>query len=549
MYRIILVYLFLFKVGVAHAQKEINPEEVLISHEKGKTEVYFNDQSVLCVNVNPKDLKKYIRLGYIQYDNLGAKGDGQTDDIDIIAATHAFANAQNLKVKANDKANYYISGKPRTAVIMTDTDFGTASFLIDDKKVKNTNLSVFKISSKLQTVKLKNVERLQKDQTKINFSVNKPCLITVTNSNVKQYIRKGLNQNNGSPQTDIFLVDKNGNVDPNTPILWNFDAITEITALQLDDEQLVVKGGNFTTIANNEDSDGSYFSRNIAVRRSNVLIEGIKHFIKGEGTKGAPYGGFINIGSCANVVVKDAVLTGHKVFTTIKFGKPVPKGTYDILATKALNISFINCSQTNDINDKKFWGIMASNFCKNIVYENCNLSRFDAHQGVANATIRNSTLGHAGINAIGSGKLIVENTTIQGRSLINLRSDYGSTWNGELIIKNCVFRPESGDSGSYPLINGNNSGDHDFGYVCFMPSKIIIENLKIEDLSFSGSKADFLIFANFNPKMVDNNFKEEFSYVKTEEIILNNVKIASGKELKLSNNTFMFKDVKVTRDN
>ncbi len=56
---------------------------------------------------------------------------------------------------------------------------------------------------------------------------------------------------------------------------------------------------------------------------------------------------------------------------------------------------------------------------------------FDAHMGVANATIRNSTLGHMGINAIGSGTLTVENSTIRANTLINLRSDYGSTWQGE----------------------------------------------------------------------------------------------------------------------
>ncbi len=67
--------------------------------------------------------------------------------------------------------------------------------------------------------------------------------------------------------------------------------------------------------------------------------------------------------------------------------------------------------------------------------------------GVANATIRNSTLGHQGINAIGSGTFIVENSTIRGNNLINLRSDYGSTWEGEFIIRDCIFVPRSVKSG------------------------------------------------------------------------------------------------------
>jgi len=47
--------------------------------------------------------------------------------------------------------------------------------------------------------------------------------------------------------------------------------------------------------------------------------------------------------------------------------------------------------------------------------------------GVANATIRNSTLGHMGINAIGEGLLLIENTKIMANRIVNLRNDYGST--------------------------------------------------------------------------------------------------------------------------
>src|SRR5690606_5936272 len=115
---------------------------------------------------------------------------------------------------------------------------------------------------------------------------------------------------------------------------------------------------------------------------------------------------------------------------------------------------------TNDIDDRTYWGIIGSNYSKNLLYDNCVFSRFDAHQGAANATIRNSTLGHMGINAIGFGKFTVENSTIRGRTLINLRSDYGSTWEGEFIIRDCKFVPAGGRESSATLIGGSNSGQH-----------------------------------------------------------------------------------------
>lgn len=500
-------------------------------------------------NVAPKDVRKFKAAGVVHYRDFGARGDGKTDDIDAIAATHAFANAHGLRVKADDGATYYISGKERTVEIRTDTDFGKAAFIIDDTEVQNRNASVFTVSSDLQPFKLEKITSLKRNQEKIEASLPGPCLITVTNSNVKQYIRFGLNQNNGSSQTDIFVVDKSGKVDMNAPIIWNFDQITDIIALPIDEKPLKITGGRFTTIANKAESKYTYYNRNIAVRRSNVLVEGLEHRITGEGDHGAPYGGFVNIGDCSYVTVKNTILTGHKTYSTIgAAGKPVTMGTYDLSVNRALNVSFVNCTQTNDINDNTYWGILGSNFCKNLLYDHCTLSRFDAHQGVANATIRNSTLGHMGINAIGSGLLLIENSTIRGRSIVNLRPDYGSTWQGEVVIRNCVFVPSNGRPVNAALISGSYSGQHDFGYTCYMPERITIENLRIDDSNHPENYQGPAIFANFNAEMTDGSYQEKYPYVKTREVALRNVTTASGKAVRVSDNGFMFKDVKIARE-
>jgi hypothetical protein len=543
----LLIFLSFNCVLVTKAQLKTSAQNnVVITCLEQKTRVYTNDKGELMVNVSPKDVSKFKAAGFIHYGDLGAKGDGATDDIDVIAATHAFANLHGLLVKANAGASYYIGGKERSAIIQTDTDFGTATFLIDDQEVKNRNAAVFIVSSALKPLKLKNIASLKRDQHKIDFPLPGTCLITVTNSNVKQYIRFGLNQNSGSAQTDIFLADKNGKVDMNAPIIWDFDQITNITALPIDEQLLKLTGGRFITIANQDESNYTYYNRNIAIRRSNVLIDGLQHRIKGEGARGAPYGGFINIAECAYVTVKNTILTGHKTYSTIgAAGKPVSMGTYDLSINRALNISFVNCSQTNDINDNTYWGILGSNFCKNLLFDHCTLSRFDAHQGVANATILNSTLGHMGINAIGSGRLTVENSTIRGRSFINLRPDYGSTWQGEIVIRNCVFVPLGGKFHSASLISGSYSGQHNFGYTCYMPERITIENLRIDDSNHPDNYQGPAIFSNFNPKMKDNTYQEKFPYVKTKEVILQNVTTASKKVLRISDNMFMFKDVKV----
>jgi len=547
---VFLLFSFAFVI-VAHGQLEDQLENIIVTSGKSKTRVRTNENGKLYVNVSPKDVLEFKGNGFVRYSDFGAKGDGKTDDIDAIAATHAFANQHNLLVKADHGASYYIGGKERTAVIKTDTDFGTAAFIIDDTEVQNRSTSVFIVTSSLRPFELEGISSLKRNQKKIDVSLPGTSLITVTNTHVKHYIRFGLNQNNGSAQTDIFVVDENGNLDMDAPIIWDFNQITEITALPIDEKVLNITGGRFNTIANRAESKYNYHSRNIEIRRSNVVVDGLEHRITGEGDHGAPYRGFISIQDCSYVTVKNTVLTGHKMYRTIgNAGKPVSMGSYDLSVSRALNVSFVNCTQTNDINDKRYWGIIGSNYCKNLLYDNCTLSRFDAHKGVANATIRNSTLGHMGINAIGSGTLTVENTTINARRLINLRQDYGSTWQGEFIIRDCIFNFVPGDdkSTSAILIGGSNSGQHDFGYTCYMPERITIENLHVDDSNHPKDYQGPAIFGDLNPQMMDDSYKEKFPYFITREVVLRNVTTASGNELIISDNPFMFKDVKVAAD-
>src|SRR5690606_679753 len=328
----------------------------------------------------------------------------------------------------------------------------------------------------------------------------------------------------------------------------DFDQITEISARPIDEKTLTITGGHFTTIANQAESKYTYYSRNIAITRSNVVVDSLKHVITGEGDQGAPYGGCITVSSCAYVPVKNTILTGHTTYQTIgSAGRPVSMGSYDISVGKAINVSFINCHQTNDINDRTYWGIIGSNYSKNLLYDRCVFSRFDAHKGVANPTIRNSTLGHMGINAIGSGTFTIENSTIRGRTMINLRSDYGSTWQGDLIIRNCTFVPSNGAPVSANLIGGSYSGQHDFGYTCYMPETILIENLVIDDSNHPEDYQGVAVFSNFNSNMADDSYEEKFPYVKTQQVILKNITTASGKPLRVSDNHYMFKDVKIVR--
>ncbi len=483
----------------------------------------------------------------VRYEDFGAVGDGRTDDLPAIVRAHEFANRNGLLVQADDQATYYIGGGRTTAIIQTDTDFGEARFVIDDTAVENRWAHVFEVCSALQPLQLNGMTSLKAGQRNLGTAVSAPCVVSVVNSNVKHYIRRGLNRNSGASQTDVFLVDEDGVVDAATPILWDFDQLTRITARPVDPVPLKISGGRFSTIANAAESKYNYYRRGIAIRRSNVLLEGLQHRITEEGEHGAPYDGFLSITDCANVTVRDVMLSGHKTYNTIgSADKPVGMGSYDLSVERALNVSLINCRQINDIKDRSLWGIFRSNGTKNLLLERCELSRFDAHRGAAGVTICNSTLGHAGILAIGHGKFIVENTTVYGRNFMHLRSDYGSTWQGDLIIRNCTWVTSWADNAS--LITGSNDGQHDFGYACSMPARITIYGLHIDDSRHPKNYQGMTVFSDFNPCFTDASYVEKFPYVKTREVILSDVSTASGRPLRISDNPVMFSDVLVTRD-
>ncbi len=482
----------------------------------------------------------------VRYGDFGARGDGKTDDLEAIAKAHAFANKHGLPVKADDDATYFIGGKNKTVLIQTDTDFGSAGFIIDDTSVENRRANVFEVRSALPPIRPEGLRSLKRNQRETGLSLPYRCVVVVTDSRTKRYIRRGANRNRGASQTDVFVVDPNGAVDPNTPIIWDFDRITSIIAYPMDAARLTVTGGRFTTVANAAESKYTYYARGLAIRRSNVVVDGLEHRITGEGDRGAPYGGFINVGRCADVTVRNTVLTGHKTYRTIgSAGRPVSMGSYDISLNRAMNVAFVNCRQTNSIHDSTYWGIMGSNYCKNLRLDRCTFSRFDAHQGVANATIRNSTLGYMGINAIGSGTLLVENTTVCARRLINLRTDYGSTWRGQFIIRDCVFKPAGGKRTRACLIGGSNDGQHDFGYTCTMPARITIRKLHIDDANHPDDTRGPTIFADFNRHCTDESYVQKYPYATTREVVLEDVTTASGKPLRVSDNPFMFRNVVV----
>lgn len=463
----------------------------------------------------------------VTYEAFGAVGDGVADDLPAIRKAHVHANKQGLPVRSKPGATYHLGRKALTAIIATDTDWGNSRFTIDDSQgVENHRLPLFEVRSLLKPVPLE-IDRLTRGQTRLKVKPASDLLVFVANKNRRLFIRRGLNQNDGSEQQEVFVLRQDGSIQGG--IDWDYDVVTRAVAQPLDAKPLLLRGGIFTNIANRmeQKKGSSYWARNIVISRSKTVVDGVTHRVTGETDVGHPYGGFLSAQKCANVILRNCVIDGRKSYQKIgAAGKPVSMGTYGYTANLVLDFRMVNCRMGNDIHDRSRWGVVGTNFMKNFLLENCVLSRVDVHMGVSGAyIIRGSTLGHAGLNAIGRGRLIVEDSTLHGRHLVSFRGDYGSTWDGEVLIRNSRWIPPGGKSSSFVMFGMQNDGTHDFGYPCSMPRLIRIDGLFVDDSDHSENYRGVTFFGD---PIGTSRDKRPFPYRLTERIEVNGFKIASG---------------------
>lgn len=481
---------------------------------------------------------------YVTYEKFGAVGDGVTDDFPAMKAAHEAANLKGIPVRAKDGAKYYIAPESGTIDILTDVDFGKAEIIIDDRGCEKGTKPVFQVMPSQESFKVNGVKPLKKGQVNLGVKLPSRSLVVVVNSNKKVYIRKGGNANNGTALKEVLVVERDGTIDPKTAVMWDYDALTSVTAYPIDEKTLTVRGGNFKTIANQK-AEPIYFHRGILVKRSNVKVEGLRHTIEGEGEEGTPYSGILTLSGCCEVEVSDCIFTGHRIYEKMgKQGKPVSRGTYDYGMNTVANVVMRNVRQFDDIDDSKHWGLMGTNFCKNLTMEDCSVSRFDAHMGVENVTLKRCTFGHMGVRMVGCGTIYMEDCEVRYNTLVALRGDYGSSWDGDIVVRNCVLRPVKPTIKELTLLNGFNTGTHEFGYECRLPHSIDIDGLLIDDSALDPSGYKLNIYASFGR----NCSKPGLLPYRTDGVVtLRNVTVKSGKQIGLSSNPELFKDVKVVR--
>ena len=441
-------------------------------------------------------------MEFVTYEQFGAVGDGNTDDFDAIIKAHDYANGLGLPIKVTKGHIYYIGSNVGLAVIKTDTDWTGCEFIIDDRGLDgDVGLDIFEVVSDEEGIPLTSSGLKKKDE-RLDFSSEIPLttdvFVVAEDASVNRFKRVGLNESAGAPQTDGFIMSKNGEIA--VELVWDFASFSTLVAYPIDEKLLKMTGGTFITVANDGPSEYNYYGRGIGIKRSNVLVEKVKHDVKEEGDHGSPYRGFYYTENCCRVTFKDCFMSGHKIYETIgSAGLPVMMGSYDINCHRSAEITFTNCRQLDEeIHDRSRWGVFGSNYCRDIVVEGCTFSRVDAHMGVVNLTVKDSVIGYMGIKVIGWGDLKVLDCEIHCQELIEIRPDYGSHWDGCFYIERVKWYV--GNGGATSLILSENRGVYDFGYgdETVMPKIVRIKHVTV--VEEGGNSEESMSIFQVSPK-------------------------------------------------
>ena len=479
----------------------------------------------------------------VTYEQFGAVGDGVSDDFAAMMAAHEYANENGCTVMATKGKTYYIGNNTegKSITVKTNVNWNGAKIIIDDSKIavhktcgcidcKMRGAPIFTVASSypkesvLDAVKanLPIKSSFDGEGTKKfeNWPLDYDALVHISSAERKVFIRISANADNGDNINEVILVHKDGTIDESTPITWNYTDMTFAEAQSIEDEPIVIDGGDavIETIANRpENNDYRQFARNIRVMRSNTTVSNFKHIVQEEQEFRAPYAGILYTAKCNNVTYENIVLQAARRKYVAHNNQ---QGTYEIGAYAANDIKFINVNASNffatgDTYDYRRYqvphvagelgnrGMMGTNYCRNFYFKNCRLVNFDAHKGLGNLTIENCEL--QSILIMGAGNILIKDSVKyvgrRVRSVISYRTDYGASFRGNITIENveakcfagfpeddpteakvCILNTYYNPNNDYDTVLNKETGEYEAGEGS---TNYMLTNLKVNGLKLS----------------------------------------------------------------
>lgn len=438
-----------------------------------------------------------INLTAVNYKVFGSKCNGIDDDGIYILKAHQYAVKYNVPIN-NLSGEFWIkdtNGIP----IQTSVNWGETIFHIDEAYNTPKAFKFSVDSKKKKIVKTFSNEQKQSILKELvpgvdvvtEFKNLSGSLIYIEDENDRIGFRAGASFDGQSwARQEFFYVEEHGKIIGE--VAYSFKDFTNLEILPIDDTYLTINGGCFVLSGN---SSGKGYTKNgIGINRSRVQIT--NQIIRlGEGkidTAPNARTGFYNFSKVYDVLLENIKLIPYEQDREGK-ENDVPAGTYGISGNRILNATFRNVTAEGS---QVHWGIFGTNMNKNFKIDGCILNRVDVHFHCWNLSILNSKIGFRGISVTGGGDLIVQNSSVNSRSFLNFRRDFGSKWEGNIYVSNCKFIPTISRFNTFLDFNPE---DFNYRYPVMFGESIVLKDIVIDNRFLKEPKPLYMIyFPNFS---------------------------------------------------
>ncbi|WP_368488801.1 hypothetical protein [Clostridium sp. BJN0013] len=459
------------------------------------------------LDIHALQLTDKAEKNFVYYDDYIKESDN--DDAIGIKKAHDYANANNLPVKANPERIYTL--KSGGIVVKTNTDGCGAKFIFDETSISSST-TVFSIENYQSIEQFSLTSLLKKDMTIQCPPGNGYVYVQGDSDSEKVFIRKGVHEDTGQYKTDIFRVE-NGNIIDD--LRFDISSVGSASFTLLKPTSITFKNFVIETLLREPTTNvDEYNNMNITVTGGNITIENIEHYFNDDDlVYGYSSSGLFIVNKCVNLDIKGCKLQPHKYFNSL--------GSYELLISYCCNLKIDNVI-ISDINNTTKWGWIDTNCIKDVIVSNSKINRFDSHMGVYGLIIDNCKIGHQGVNLIGKNAEI-RNCKIYSSPIVNLRSDYGSNFEGYLKLSNIdwyLLEPASS------VISAVNTGDHDFGYDCHYP-EVTIDGLAIHDANITYSSEPISLLLNYSSN-IGSISSVEYPYLFPDSLTYKNITTDSG---------------------
>ena len=461
----------------------------------------------------------------ISYTQFGAALDGVSDDTEAAIACHQYANANGCRVEQHSGTLYLKTATEENCpIVKTSCDWSGMTLKVDEHMGKNIIMKVVPDEGvQSHSLTSEEIGELAKGAVQIPFLVDyKNCICHFTTD---ISIGNRLNKTESYVYHETVTVDRYGNLLEGEL----FRAMSDATSISMEYQSIFQRPVTLEGVRIVLDTTDDSKIPCILVKRSNTTMKDWTFVIQSEVSSDstAYKGEILKVENCYNVVIEK--------FSGENFGTFFSQGAEDKSETcYMVYLSGLSRFTMRDCMMIRAWGVIQSQYCKDMIFKDSTLGRIDNHYGCRNYTVNNCTItsSHSTINiGYGDGQFIIDNvrfvkfqdpdTTFQNHCIL-LRGEFCALYSGELIINNVTINNYSGQA--INLLSGSYSDSFDFG-----------DSAAILPLEFPEVKINNVVYDTDDVTIV--NFKvTQDSYAAAQNLPIK-AKLVSIENVKVKDNT------------